>query len=405
MYVNILMRLEQPLSVKNPAVYVVLNEILKNGSMYKNAPEFIREMEKNGTDMVISVSRKGINAEFSSDIKDFDKAASLFNEYITSPRFTQETFDKAVADVRDTLLRREKSPYNKLKPALYKDSHSKEEILKALNTLTLNDVKQLYENVINNSRGIASVTAPFETNPELGNKVFGTLASLSPVKEYKPILINDYTPIEKTKVFTETDNKSFSKIVMAYKYPVNGNIKDETSIKLMNIILGDGPSSRLFNDLREKQKLAYAVKSSVSEENSTGTMELVISTTTDNKTTGEQSFDNLQKSINGFKNNINKITREKVTEEELEKAKLALKNSILSLNEVTLGKQVSILGGLSSWYGADYCNKFLETIDSITVDDIYNCANHVFSGKPLYSIVATEDTLKHNTAYLNDLEK
>ena len=43
-------------------------------------------------------------------------------------------------------------------------------------------------------------------------------------------------------------------------------------------------------------------------------------------------------------------------------------------------------------------------IDKITIDDIYNAANHVFGGKPIYSIVATEDTLEANKDYLRSLE-
>ena len=45
-----------------------------------------------------------------------------------------------------------------------------------------------------------------------------------------------------------------------------------------------------------------------------------------------------------------------------------------------------------------------DMIDSITADDIYNAANYIFAGKPVYSIVATENTLKHNQEFLNSLK-
>ena len=73
------------------------------------------------------------------------------------------------------------------------------------------------------------------------------------------------------------------------------------------------------------------------------------------------------------------------------------------MNELTSEKNVSLLKGASNWYGPNYKNQYLEMIDSITVDDIYNAANHVFGGKPLYSIVATKDTLDANQEYLNSL--
>ena len=59
--------------------------------------------------------------------------------------------------------------------------------------------------------------------------------------------------------------------------------------------------------------------------------------------------------------------------------------------------------GASNWYGPTYKNQYLDMIDNITVDDIYNAANYVFSGKPLYSIVATQDTLDANKEYLDSL--
>ena len=172
---------------------------------------------------------------------------------------------------------------------------------------------------------------------------------------------------------------------------------------MLNHILGGSPSSRLFNDLREKQKLAYAVRSKISKTNTTGIIKLSLGTTTDNKETGEQSFDNLQKSINGFQYHIDKIKTEKVTEDELERAKLALKNSILTNSERTSEKSLQIMSGGTNFYGADYANQMLEEIDKITTDDIYNAAQNIFGGKPLYSIVATQDTLDYNKEYLDSL--
>ena len=404
-YAAVVLSPEQPIIAKNSSAYAVLNEILENGTMFKNNEAFSRKLEKDGTAIDINVDRYGLRAMFNSDVADFDKANETFKELLENPRFTQETFDKAVRDVSDRISRSEKSPYNKLNPELDKNAHTKEEILAGLNTITLDEVKQLYSDLRNNARGICSVAAPFGTNPELKNRMFAHFAELSQVKEYQPILRDDFSPIEKTRVLTDVDNKPQAKIVMAYKFTRNGNIKDEAAIKLMNIIFGGGPTSRLFNDLREKQHLAYSVKSSINEKDKTGTMTLVIGTTTDNKSTGEKSYENLQKSIDGFKNNIDKIVSEKVSEEELEKAKRSLKDAILSSNEKTISKNNSILAASGSWYGANYFNQLLDTIDTITVEDIYNTANHIFAGKPVYSIVATQDTLNYNKDYLNKLEQ
>lgn len=403
-HANFSLKAGKPVIAKNPAAYAVLNEILENGTMKKDTETFLRKIEKDGTDLDVNINRFGITAYFSADAKDFDTAFENFNELLTTPRFTQETFEKAVRDVQDRLSRSEKNPYNKLAPELDKNSHTNEEIIASLNTIKLEDVKQLYSDLTQNAQGLSSIAAPFKNNPELKNKVLGAIARLNPVEEFNPVLRNDYIPVNETKVLTETDNKPQAKILMAYKFKRNGNIKDEASLKLMNIILGDGPTSMLFDDLREKQHLAYSVRSALTKKLDTGVMTLSIGTTTDNKMTGEQSFANLQKSIEGFKDNINKITKEKVTQEDLNKAKLALKDTILAENEETFRKNTSLLAGSASWYGANYYNQLLDTIDSITVDDIYNTANYVFKGKPVFSIVASKDTLDYNQEYFTNLK-
>ena len=172
----------------------------------------------------------------------------------------------------------------------------------------------------------------------------------------------------------------------------------------MNTILGGNASSRLFNDLREQQKLAYHVNSNFNVIDNTGLFYLRIGTTTENKDTNEISYDNVQKSIDGFNKHIQKIKTEKVSEEELNNAKLNLKNQILNANNTPLDKNLSLSYSVDTPYGISRDNQALQIIDSITVDDIYNYANYVFSGKPVYSILATENTLKANEEYLKSLQ-
>ena len=45
----------------------------------------------------------------------------------------------------------------------------------------------------------------------------------------------------------------------------------------------------------------------------------------------------------------------------------------------------------------------LEMISEITPEDIQNAANYIFKDKPVYSILATENTLKQNKEFLNSL--
>ena len=173
---------------------------------------------------------------------------------------------------------------------------------------------------------------------------------------------------------------------------------------MLNEILGGSPSSRLFSDLRETRHLAYSVFSNFDAVDDFGVMYLKIGTTTENQETGETSFDNIQKSIDGFNENIKKITTEKVSSEELEAAKKAFKTTILSPWEMN-GAKTSIINQCAhNPYGVEYVNKKLEIIDSITPEDIMNTAQNVFSSKPVYSIAATKASLDANKEFLEALK-
>lgn len=408
--VNIAFKLSTDKDIEcKPSASVVLSQLLNEGSINKNQTDFDTELAKEGIEKGVAASEHAITCSISCDTDNIPKSFNSIKEVIETPRFTNEEFELVKNRIRDNILTSEKSPFDKLEPELFKglpQGYSKEDLLNDLNTLTLDDVKELHKKLLSQSKGIISIAAPFDRKPELKNEVFSNIASFNSVKEFSPKEIqNIYKPVETTKVLTNIDFKNQADIVEAYKFKINGNLKDMVTIRLLNTILGGSSSSRLFCDLREKEKLAYHVRSQYNSDNDIGIFALNIGTTTENKETGEQSFDNVKKSIDGFNRHIQKIKSEKVTEDELANAKLQYKNIILNDNHTAADRADNIFNGIDDSYGATRQNQILEEIDKITVDDIYNAANYIFAGKPIYSIVATENTLKANEEYLKSLIK
>ena len=102
--------------------------------------------------------------------------------------------------------------------------------------------------------------------------------------------------------------------------------------------------------------------------------------------------------------NINKITTEKVNDEELKHAKRVLKEQILSSLEMNGGKTEAISDTAKSPYGVTYINKQFDLIDSITPDDILYTAQNIFKNKPIISVAATKESLDANQEYLNGIK-
>lgn len=390
-----------------PATAIILSDLLNEGTINKSQNEFDTELAQDGINKGFSANERSIVCSLGCDIDTLNKGFGSLKDVIDNPRFTQNELDLTKERIRNSILTSDKSAFDKLDSEIFKglpEGYSKEDILKSLDEITLDDVKGLYNQILQNGKGIIAVSAPFNRISGIDNKVFSNIMNLPKVKTFAPAQLQDtFKPIEETKVLTDVDYKNQADIVEAFKFKVNNNLKDDVALELMNIILGKTSSSRLFMDLREKEKLAYHVRSNYNTNDDIGTFTLKIGTTTENKETGEQSFDNVKKSIEGFNRNIDRMKTEKVSEEELNNAKLYFKNHILNDNHSYGGRNANLVLGVNSPYGALIDNKIFEEIDKITVDDIYNCANYVFSNKPTYSILATENTINANKEYLDSL--
>lgn len=392
---------------KKAATSTILAEIMNSGGTVNKSQDAIsKESDILAADISLSVSNYGIFGDANFPKESAEKSLALLNERIKNPKISQENFDAAVERLRDYYSTVEPSPFDKLNKVLYEGTHlvfSAKDKLESLDSITLDDVRAFYDEVFTKGQGQIVVSAPFAKNPELKQEVFNSLGAYPKMRPVDVSLDNIYKPLDKTQVYTVANMKNQANIVEGFKFKINGNVKDTVSIELMNEILGGSASSRLFSDLREQRHLAYSVYSNYTEKDDLGVLYLSIGTTTENQETGEISFDNIKKSIDGFNENIQKLKDEKVSEEELEYAKKALKSSILSSLESNFGKSVAVSESNNTLYGINYINKKLEVIDSITVDDIQNAANYIFKNKPVYSLTATQASLDANKEYLESL--
>ena len=157
----------------------------------------------------------------------------------------------------------------------------------------------------------------------------------------------------------------------------------QAAMAVMNTILGAaGLSSRLFTELRDKQGLAYSVRSQYSAMKQTGLFGVSIGT----------SPENIAKARAGFSEQITRIQQEPVSTEELNNAKGRLRGSFILSHETTsqycLDMAINHIYGLS----AHYSEKLLEQIDAVTIDEVQTAAQRI-STPSVTAIVAREDAL------------
>lgn len=390
-----------------PGIEILLNRMLQDKTANKDIDEFGNYLDKNNLSQSISVKAGGtiqINGKMPS--KNIQNFINITQEQLMMPNFDSATFDKQKNIVKEILSNAEPDPREGMLKAMYPNStfgYTSKEILQNIDNITVEDVKEYYSKIMANSSATVTVAAPM-ADRKVPNSVLSSFARMPSVKPNIPKPYNLYKPMEKSKVIKEIVPHSQAEITQTYNFKDNGNIKDSVIFTLMNGILSKGDTTGLFNNLREKEKLAYAVGSSYQNDGDNSYITCDILTTTDNSDTGEFTYDNVQKSINGFTNQINKMKNGEFTDKELEIAKKEFKDELRTGAYGQKHITQIINKGQNSAYGTNQINEKYNIIDSITREDIQNAAKYAFSGKPIYSIVASENTFNANKEFLDNLD-
>ena len=374
----------------NPATKSILSNIYQQNL---EREELVKFAEENNLDIDVNLDKDNLEINGYSGAKNFEKTVNAAKEILNNPVITQEYLDKAVSRIKENISKSQDSAIS-----LYIDNEakinplytSKQDILDNLDKVTLEDVKKLHKYILENSCGMIS-TNMAETK---------SFESFNSVQDRNFELQDVYTPNTHPIVLSKEKPVSQADIMQTYKYEWTNTPKERAVSEIMNTILSSSPSIGLFNTLREKEHLAYTVFSDNDWNGNCGELSLNILTTTDNKDIGEISYDNVQKSINGFHRQINELLDSKYTDEDLDSAKRILKANLFQ-KEGVWTKLSSVNRSLK--YSEDFDSQVFNEIDKITREDIDEFSRKVFSNAPIYSIVASKDTLEANKDYLETL--
>ena len=146
---------------------------------------------------------------------------------------------------------------------------------------------------------------------------------------------------------------------------------------VFSTIFGGGMSSRLFKEIREKRGLVYTVYSFSNSHTQSGLFGIYAGTT--NK--------ELKELMPVICEEINKICREKVSEQELNRAKTQLKASMLMALESSSSTAEVLARQMLLFNRIIPIEEMVERIEKVSVDDVQNIARKIFSSNPTYTLV------------------
>ena len=153
---------------------------------------------------------------------------------------------------------------------------------------------------------------------------------------------------------------------------------------LLSTILGGGMSSRLFQEVREKRGLVYSTYAAHSAYVDDGQFEIYAGT-------GPEKLPELMPVIC---DELKKIAAEKVSDEELMRAKSQLRAGILMGRESMLSRVNRQAKHLIHFNENVSIHSIIEKIDAVTANDIQGIAAQIFKGKPTLSALGALDKLE-----------
>jgi predicted Zn-dependent peptidase len=143
---------------------------------------------------------------------------------------------------------------------------------------------------------------------------------------------------------------------------------DAWALALLNAILGDGMSSRLFLSVREAKSLAYDVSSGIVEYADTGALEI----------SAGVDPDALPAAIEAILDELVRLRDEAVPTRELEKARAYLSGGLeLRMDETR--NLASWIGGQEALHDRVYTlDEALDAVGAVTTDDVARLAGELF---------------------------
>jgi predicted Zn-dependent peptidase len=140
---------------------------------------------------------------------------------------------------------------------------------------------------------------------------------------------------------------------------------------VLNTLLGGGMSSRLFQNIRERQGLAYAVFSELNPYRDTGCLSIYAGT----------SLESARKVVESITNEFRDLKEHPVNDEELRRAKDHLKGSLMLSLESTASR-MSNLARQEMYFSRFFTlDELVESIESVSAADVQRIAQTFFEPK------------------------
>ena len=285
----------------------------------------------------------------------------LFNPNVKNNKFDKKSFEIAKSEVIDEIktYQENKNAYSRIKMLEYMDKESPAAIetigtLEVLDKIAPENLYDFYLDVFKNSTIDTFVFGDIEKSKLsfLNNK--GIKQKINYVYKSKPSTL---------KTYIERDKINQSRLVIGYNILDLTAIEAEYALQIYLYILGLGPNSKLFINVREKESLCYSISVTARYVNSL----MMITAGID--------ANNFDKTVALISEQIEAMKKGEFQIKEIASAKLSIKTSYQDILE----NPYTIINSYEStaYLGYDSIKTRINKIDAVTKEDIIQVANKI----------------------------
>ncbi len=374
-------------TAENSGIFDLLTAVLPKGTRDKNALEIAEIVESIGAGFGADVSSDYSSVSLKTVSADFETVLALAAEVVRSPSFPDSEIELERRLILQSLKSMKEQPfsvaYNQLREALYAGHPyglTNEQSESCIQKFTRTDLIAAHQQYFRPDNMVVTVVGRLA--PTLAVKLMEQyFGDWQPPSEPLPELQLPTISAAAQKIVTvQNTNQAF---VILGHLAGSVNSPDYAALKIVSTHLGNGLSSRLFVELREKQGLAYDVSAFYPTRLGTSQFVAYIGT----------APENVPVALAGLQSELTRMVTTPLSAEELQVAK----NKILG--QYALGKQTNgQIAQTLGWYetlglGMAFDEAFQRDIAAVSITEVQAAAERCFVEQVL-SVLGPADAVE-----------
>lgn len=364
----------------------LLSAVITKGTEQLSSLEIAERIESVGANLNAEATTDYFLLSLKTVSADWPEMLQLAGQMLRSPSLPEDEVELerylTIQDIRSQKEQPFTIGFDQLRQAMYRDHPYANSVLgteATVSELSRADLERFHQTYFRPDNVVISLAGRVTPDEALAQveQVFGDWQS---PETPLPTLQLPLVTSEPHKVVTPQETQQ-SIVMLGYLAP-SLHEPEYTTLKLLNTYLGNGLSSRLFVELREKRGLAYDVSAFYPTRQSASIFVVYMGTAPDNTETA----------IAGLRSEVERLCLSPLSSDELQTAKNKL------LGQYALGKQTNAqLAQVSGWYetlglGVEFDTEFQQAVIDVTPEMAQAVATRYFI-EPYVSLVGPAEAI------------